>query len=81
MTLNGRNLLQYIVQAIAWAAPRSYLKSFTDIIGALNSHCITLLSQWLEVSLLVIAISFRVCHKMASGTCTPESFSLYLTFL
>lgn len=50
VTLKGRSLIQCILQAIAWAAPRSYLSAFTDIIAALRTHCVTLMSQWLEVS-------------------------------
>ena len=49
ITRKGKSLVQYILQAIAWAAPRSYLPAFTDIVAALRTHCVTLMSQWLEV--------------------------------
>ena len=49
LTQNGLSLVQYILQAIAGVAPRSYLGAFSDILGAMTSHCVTLLSQWLEV--------------------------------
>lgn len=45
----GPSLVQYVLQAIAGAAPRSYLTAFSDVLGALSTHCISLLSQWLEV--------------------------------
>lgn len=47
--VNGKLLLQYVLQAIAWAAPRSYLVSFSEILYSLHVHCLSLLSQWLEV--------------------------------
>jgi len=50
MSQKGASLVQFILQAIAGAAPRSYLNSFSDVLSALNNHCIGLLSQWLEVS-------------------------------
>ena len=49
MSQKGASLVQFILQAIAGAAPRSYLNSFSDVLSALNNHCIGLLSQWLEV--------------------------------
>lgn len=49
VSLNGPSLLQYTLQAIAGATPRSYLSAFVDILSVLNTHCISLLSQWLEV--------------------------------
>ena len=52
VTLKGRSLVQYILQAIAWAAPRSYLAAFTDIVAALRTHCVSLMSQWLEVNVV-----------------------------
>ena len=61
ITRKGRSLVQYILQAIAWAAPRSYLKSFTNILAALRTHCVTLTSQWLEVC---------VCVCVHTHTCT-----------
>ncbi|XP_064386855.1 importin-13-like isoform X2 [Halichondria panicea] len=48
LSLNGRTLVQYILQAIAWAAPRSYLRMLADILSALSSSCTSQLSQWLE---------------------------------
>ena len=53
LQLNGKVLVQYVLQAIAWAAPRSYVVSFSDIINSLLVNCITLLSQWLEVCAFV----------------------------
>jgi len=49
LTQNGLKLVQYTLQAIAGGAPRSYLGAFSDILAALNSHCVTSLSRWLEV--------------------------------
>jgi hypothetical protein len=46
----GLSLVQYILQAIAGAAPRSYLPAYSDVLGALCVHCASHLSQWLEVS-------------------------------
>jgi len=48
LTQNGLKLVQYTLQAIAGGAPRSYLGAFSDILAALNSHCVTSLSRWLE---------------------------------
>lgn len=48
--VNGKLLVQAVLQAVAWAAPRSYVASFSDILGSLQANCVTLLSQWLAVS-------------------------------
>lgn len=42
------DLVQYILQAIASAAPRSYLSMFSELLSALNTHCVSLLSQCME---------------------------------
>ena len=56
LRLKGLSLMQCILKAIAWAAPRSYLGSFTDIIVVLNVHCLPLCSQWLEVSVVTTEV-------------------------
>ena len=53
----GASLVQYVLQAIAGAAPRSYLTAFSDVLGALSTHCVSLLSQWLEVGLYTIRVN------------------------
>ena len=45
----GISLVQFVLQAIAGAAPRSYLPHFSDVLGGLRAHCFSQLSQWLEV--------------------------------
>lgn len=45
----GGSLVQYILQAIAGAAPRSHLPFFSEVLGALCTHCSSHLSHWLEV--------------------------------
>ena len=65
VTQKGASLVQYILQAIAGAAPRSYLNLFSDVLSALNTHCISLLSQWLEVSVVGrLPVDFGVVSTM-----------------
>ena len=45
----GGSLVQYLLQAIAGAAPRSHLPFFSEVLGALCAHCASHLSHWLEV--------------------------------
>ena len=66
LSRQGYNLVQYSLQAIAGIAPRSYLSAFTDILGALNTHCVGFLSQWLEVSRLAY-ILMSVCLSSVLG--------------
>ena len=69
LVAEGRVLLQCVLEAVAGAAPRSYLTSFTDILHSLNTHCISLFSQWLEVSVGVAIYKCEcfngcdLCHK------------------
>jgi hypothetical protein len=44
----GGSLVQYLLQAIAGAAPRSHLPFFSEVLGALCAHCASHLSHWLE---------------------------------
>ena len=46
----GMSLVQYLLQAIAGAAPRSHLPFFSEVLGAMCAHCDRKLSCWLEVS-------------------------------
>lgn len=46
---HGKSLLEYILQAIAGASPRSHLDPLTDILFSLNKNSITSLSAWLQV--------------------------------
>jgi len=50
ISLQGESLVDYLLQAVAWAAPRSYLNHYADNLHCLCVHCVSLLSQWLEVS-------------------------------
>lgn len=48
--VKGYPLVQYLLQAIAGAANRSYLTYYSDILYCLLCNVITSLSEWLEVS-------------------------------
>ena len=63
VTEKGASLVQYVLQGIAGAAPRSYLNLFSNVLSAMNTHCVSLLSQWLEVRIMCtcIALNCWVC--------------------
>ena len=74
LQVKGRLLVQYILEAIAGAASRSYLPSFSDILDALLSHCMTLLSQWLNVSVctcvyMYVCVCVCVCMYVCMYVC------------
>ena len=45
----GRELVEGLIKAVGMNAPRSQLQFYTNILHALCLHCISPLSQWLEV--------------------------------
>ena len=63
----GVSLVQYILQAIAGAAPRSYLTSFTEVLVALCIYCTSQLSQWLEVCVLLSIL--EKCARDSESVC------------
>lgn len=48
LVAQGQFLLQCVLEAVAGAAPRSYLPAFTDVLHSMNTHCVSLSSLWLE---------------------------------
>lgn len=46
---HGKLLVEYILQAIAGASPRSHLDQLTNVLFTLNKNCVTQLSAWLQV--------------------------------
>lgn len=63
LQLNGKLLVQDVLQAVAGAAPRSYVASFSDILNCLHGHCVTWLSQWLDV----ITVQSQLYRLQLSG--------------
>ena len=61
LEVQGRVLLQCVLEAVAGGAPRSYLPAFTDILHSMNTHCVSLLSQWLEVSHMWVWLAICGC--------------------
>ena len=69
---HGRVLVEYILQAIAGASPRSHLDSLSDILLSLNKNFITQLSAWLQVCTCALDISFLIHHTCLGATSTRE---------
>ena len=46
----GRELVDNLLRGIGSKAPRSHLKEYSELLMSMLVHCITQLSQWMEVS-------------------------------